>query len=749
MPPLDWLDAKAVQENARPAGRDAGSDAPPEILAGLNEPQEAAVAHGEGPMLILAGAGSGKTRVITRRIAWLVSTGRAAPGEVLAITFTNKAAREMRERVEAFFPIQGMWISTFHAMCARILRRDIEVLGPWTRSFTIYDTGDRNQLLKRITKDLGYDVQRFRPQLVGGWISDWKTRRFDAGRVEETDSGTGSGIEDEVLAKVRDRYERTLAESNALDFDDLLVKTLDIFRSRPGIRDSYASRFRYVLVDEYQDTNRIQYLLTRYLAGWHKNLAVCGDPDQSIYGWRGADIKNILDFEQDYGAESGSCHVVKLEQNYRSTDVILKAAQELIRHNVSRKEKDLWTEKKAKEKVRVIECADENDEANEIAAQIHALREKGFRPDQVAVFYRVNFMQRAIERALRLAGIPYQIVGGLEFYARREIKDLVGYLKLIVNPRDDVSCRRILNVPQRGIGDTSLQRLSEWAAENGTSLLDAVRSEQARASIRGRARKSLAAFAQLFEHLADLAERPAGEALQTVIEEIDYHGWLSSSGDADATSRVENVEELLTHAEGYDAQDPEGGLRGFLQEVALVSDVDAFDETEPRVTLMTLHASKGLEFSVVFVTGLEEELLPHGLALAEGRDEVAGVEEERRLLYVGMTRARDELFLTHARMRLHFGETSWRQPSRFLDEIPAELIERDDDEEEQDVLGVYEGPADGPPLAVGTRVEHDHFGFGQVDRLQGSGINARVTVHFTSVGSKVLLVQYANLRVVG
>jgi len=721
---------------------------PDTLLEELNEPQREAVTSGEGPLLILAGAGSGKTRVITRRIAWLVASGRAAPHEILAITFTNKAAREMRERVEAALPVKGMWISTFHSMCARILRRDVEHLGSWTRDFSIYDTADRNQLIKTIVKELGYDVQRFRPAMIGAWISEWKTDPW-ARRGEEEEEGTG-GYEDEVFVKVRDRYEAAMGENNALDFDDLLVKTHMLFEENPGVRDTYASRFRHVLVDEYQDTNRIQYLLTRHLAGWHGNLAVCGDPDQSIYAWRGADIRNILDFEEDFGgAGDTAVRVVKLEQNYRSTPCILKAAQAVIRNNRGRKEKDLWTEKEDVELLHVVDCADENDEAGEIAARIHELRKAGYDSDQIAVFYRVNWMQRALERAMRLSGVPYQIVGGVEFYRRREIRDLIGYLQLVVNPRDDVACARVLNVPARGIGDKSLALLAGWAADRRVPLLAAASSEEARAAIRGRAKKGLAAFAGLFERLADLADGPAALALESVIDEIGYLDWLAASGDADATSREENVEELLTHAAEYDRENPEGGLRGFLQEVALVSDIDGWDDREPKVTLMTLHASKGLEFPVVFITGLEEELLPHALALAEAQGPNEGEEEERRLMYVGMTRARERLVLTHARTRMHFGESSWRAPSRFLEEIPAEFIEGEEDDEPRDPLGVYEAPSGTPELREGDAVEHDHFGYGRVARLQGAGANARVTVDFTQVGSKVLLVQYANLKVVG
>ena len=743
MAPLDWMDIvsarDAEKESAGPRIEEA------ELLAGLNEAQARAVVHGDGPLLILAGAGTGKTRVITRRIGWLVATLRAAPHEILAITFTNKAANEMRTRVEKLLPVQGMWISTFHAACARILRRDIVALGPWTRDFSIYDTHDKNQLLREILHELNYDPQRFRPGMVGGWISERKSGLHERAAL---DDGGPIGVDREVFEKAWERYETALQARNALDFDDLLVKVLELFEKHAGIRDAYASRFRHVLVDEYQDTNHVQYLLTRHLAGFHGNLTVCGDPDQSIYAWRGADIRNILDFEQDFG-RTRPVAVVKLERNYRSTERILQAAQALIRNNLSRKEKDLWTDKKTDVLVRVLECGDENDEAQEIVLQIHSLRARGFQPDQIALFYRANFMQRPLERALRLGGVPYQIVGGVEFYERREIRDLVSYLRVIVNPRDDVACARVLNVPSRGVGEKSAEDLAAWASLRGLSLLEAASSAEARSQIRGRARKGLEDFAALIAALRARSDRPAAEVLETVLDEIDYFAWLSSSGEPDP-SREENVEELVSHARTYDEENPGAGLRGFLQDVALVSDVDAWDEASARVTLMTLHASKGLEFPCVFVAGLEEGLLPHALSIGEDQAGEGGVEEERRLLYVGMTRGMDELFLTHARTRLHYGETSWRVPSRFLAEIPPELVEGASAEETEEIRE-REITSEEPSidLRIGDRVEHDHFGSGRIERLAGSGINTRVTVDFLSVGSKVLLVQYAKLRVVG
>jgi DNA helicase-2/ATP-dependent DNA helicase PcrA len=744
------------------AARLATSTGPPpaeaaKLLEGLNDAQRTAVLHGDGPLLILAGAGSGKTRVITRRIAHLVAEGRARPDEILAITFTNKAAGEMRARCERFFPVKGLWISTFHAMGARILRREIEALGGWTRDFSIYDTYERNQLLKELVKELGYDAQRFRPAALGAWISDQKNRRFEPVLAER---GQLSGQEAEVFEQVEARYERALQARNALDFDDLLLKVLELFEKHPGVRDAYARRFRHVLVDEYQDTNHVQYRLTRHLSSFHRNLTVCGDPDQSIYGWRGADIENILDFERDFTVhdERGTAPVavVKLERNYRSTMCILKAAQGLIRHNLTRKEKDLWTEKESPARVTLLECADENDEAQAIVARIARALLAGARADQIAVFYRVNFMQRALELALRAAGVPYQIVGGVEFYQRREVRDLVSYLRLLVNPRDDAACARILNVPARGIGAKSVEELARIANEQGLSLLLAAASGAARERLKGRARQGLADFSLCLSSLALFANGPAAAALEQVLDVTAYRAHLTADGEPDAPARIENVEELLAGARQYDAEHPEGGLRGYLEEVALVSDVDAFDAASPRVTLMTLHSSKGLEFPLVFIAGCEEGLLPHKRSTEDELDGgIGGIEEERRLLYVGMTRAMDELTLTRAQVRLHFGETSWQAPSRFLAEIPSEWTaggtsstEEEAAEPERAVRTVdfeESGPAE---LAPGMRVEHDHFGYGVVEAVQGSGGSARVSVRFAAAGSRVLLAQYAKLKVV-
>jgi DNA helicase-2/ATP-dependent DNA helicase PcrA len=738
--PLDWMDVEALQ------GKGGEGERAADVLAGLKPEQRAAVEHGSGPLLILAGAGSGKTRVITRRIAWLVATGRAGAGEVLALTFTNKAAGEMRARCARFFPVEGLWISTFHAMGARILRREIEVLGGRTRDFSIYDTHERNQLLKEIVKELGYDPQRYRPGALGAWISARKNRPFARGKA----AGAAAREEDGLERQVRERYEATLRARNALDFDDLLLLVLELFERHPGVRDQYARRFRHVLVDEYQDTNEVQYHLTRHLASHHGNLAVCGDPDQSIYAWRGADIGNILDFERDFGGDRPVA-VVKLERNYRSTACILAAAQGLIRHNRARKEKGLWTEKQSDARVRLLECGDEDDEASSIAARIGAALAAGVAPDRIAVLYRVNFMQRALERGLRLAGVPYQVVGGVEFYERREVRDLIAYLRLAVNPRDDAACARALQVPGRGIGAKSLEDLRALARERALALATVLRSPEARARLRGRARGGLEDFAALLPRLEAWAALPAAAALEAVIAAVDYAGHLAAQGEPEARVRQENVDELVAGARQYDQENPAGGLRGYLEDVALVSDVDGYETESPRVTLMTLHASKGLEFPRVFVAGLEEGMLPHALALED--DPEGGVEEERRLLYVGMTRAMDELTLTHARHRMHFGVTSWQVPSRFLAEIPAEETEgleldgaAEEEPEGRVLVSEEEGAAGG--LAPGTRVEHDHFGRGIVEAAHGSGASTRLTVRFLSAGTRVLLAQYARLRVV-
>jgi DNA helicase II / ATP-dependent DNA helicase PcrA len=731
MAPLDWMDvvgADAPDDDGAHGALDA-------LLEGLNERQRDAVTHSGGPLLILAGAGSGKTRVITRRVAWLVLGGHAAPHEILAITFTNKAAREMRERIERLVPARGPWIGTFHATCARILRREIATLGSRTTDFSIYDTADRNLLLKRVLEEHGPGPPQERPALVGARISARKNGL--PGAEDEWD---------QRFLRIAAAYDDALRRANALDFDDLLLETRRLFDEHPGTRDAYAYRFRHVLVDEYQDTNGVQYDLVRHFASAWGNLDVCGDPDQSIYAWRGADISNILGFEQDFPG----ARVVRLEQNYRSTPTILRAAQGVIRNNRSRPDKDLWTEREDGPPIRVLECGNENDEASAIAAEIRAELAAGRRLDGIAIFYRANFMQRAIETAMRLAGLPYRVAAGVEFYQRREIKDLIAYLHVLSNPANDIALGRILNVPARGIGDKSVDVLAAWAGARGLPLRAAIDSPEARASLRGKARNGAEDLSRVLASLSGSARSGAAEALQSVIAAVGYSAWLGDGEDPEVESRLENVDELIVTAKRYDAEAPEGGLTGFLGDVALVSEVDMLDATAPestgQVTLMTVHAAKGLEFPLVFVAGLEEELFPHARALySAAADGGLAIEEERRLMYVAMTRAQDRLVLSWAHQRMHFGASSSRDRSRFLREIPAECIEPDDREaEEERVLGAFDATGS-TEFEIGDRVRHSHYGIGRVEKLVGSGQNARATVHFPGQGSKILLLQYANL----
>ena len=711
-----------------------------ELLSELNEEQRQAVTHSDGPLLILAGPGSGKTRVITTRIAHLVRNQGVPAESILAITFTNKAAREMRERTERLIGEGGAWISTFHSMCARILRREIGGLGGgWTSDYSIYDTADKNQLLRKLIKETGYDTTRFKPATIGAWISEVKSARATG---EEGGSLEGGGIEGEVQRKVYGKYAEALEENNALDFDDLQLKTLELFDKHHDVRDAYSQRFRYVMVDEYQDTNRVQYLLARHLSSAHGNLAVCGDPDQSIYSWRGADIRNILDFEKDFPDPA----VVKLERNYRSSGNILRVAQAVITNNRARKEKELVTDREDGEPVRAFLAADENDEAKEIGHRIRALVGRGRGHAEIAVFYRVNFMQRALETTFARARIPYQVLGGVEFFQRKEIRDLIAYLKLLINPSDQVAFARIANVPARGVGAKSLEKILGWSSDRRVKILEAVTSSEALATIRGRAKKGLAEVGMLYEELGPLREGSAATALTRLLSGLDVDRWLSEPNDGREEEREANVREFEVFAEQYDREDPEGGLRGLLEQVSLVSDVDGMEEGVEKVTLMTLHSAKGLEFPIVFIAGMEEDILPHVRALEESEGD-EGLEEERRLFYVGITRAEEELYLFHAQTRTQFGQESWREPSRFFGELPTEGVEGVDEEPgEEEVLGAYEPGSDQVALVKGARVEHSHFGRGEVESLSGTGINARAKVRFGHHGTKDLLLEYANLK---
>jgi DNA helicase-2/ATP-dependent DNA helicase PcrA len=640
-----------------------------ELLDGLNPPQREAVVHGEGPLLILAGAGSGKTRVLTHRIAFLVRTGQAHAGEILAITFTNKAAQEMRERVELLLgrSTRGMWVMTFHAACARIMRSEAPRLG-YTRQFTIYDQADSRRLVKRNLDELGIDPKRFTPRAIHTQISDAKNKLLSADDYRQR---VGDFFE-QTVADVYELYERDLHRMNALDFDDLLMRTVNVLELFPEVRARYGAAFRHILVDEYQDTNHAQYRLLQLLTGQHRNLAVVGDDAQSVYGFRGADIRNILDFEDDYP----DAMVVKLEQNYRSPQTILDAANALIANNRAQKPKSLWTDVGPGDPIKIRALDDEHAEARFVVGEISRLVDEGVSLSEIAAFYRMNSQSRVLEDLLVRREIPYQVIGGTKFYERAEIKDAISYLTILGNPQDVVSFTRVANSPRRGIGQTSLSRVIAHADTMGISVWEAAEDP---AAVPGLGTAAVRAFGRFMETMAGLRARaeqgvPVGDLLEAVIHETGYLEALEAERTIEAQGRMENLQELVEVAREFDASaEPEQDTMDvFLQQVALVADADTRRDDEGMVTLMTLHNAKGLEYPIVFILGWEEGVFPHSRSIEEG-----SLEEERRLAYVGITRAMRDLYLTYAVRRAVFGATTHGPPSRFLHEIPSELVEGD------------------------------------------------------------------------
>src|SRR3954470_7472383 len=753
------------------------------FLDKLNPEQREAVLHTEGPLLILAGAGSGKTRVITFRIAYLIGNGHARPDEVLAVTFTNKAAGEMRERVEGVLgdDANGVWLSTFHSLCARLLRREAPHIG-LSRDFVIYDSSDQVAVVKQASRELGIDDKLVPPRAALARISQAKNR------MEGPESLRGAwNLRDEQIAKIYEKYLAALKESNALDFDDLLLKTVELFETSELVRERYARKFKYVMVDEYQDTNRPQYLLIKRISEIHRNLAVVGDPDQSIYKWRGADLKNILDFESDFGDAA----IVRLEQNYRSTQVILDAATAVIQQNRNRKDKRLWTDRKGGAKIVYYRGGDELEEADFIAKSIKRARAEHV-DSTMAVLYRTNAQSRAIEDQLMRESIPYKIIGGVRFYERKEIKDALAYLKLIINPHDDVSLRRVINVPARGVGKgmmDSLQALDPDAiAADAPPLLAAGLAEVSsarslwaklvyavgEARLGNRATTSLRTFRDLIVGLAgDARTDTVSIAIGKMLDRSGYLQDLREENTEEANERTENLMELVSAARAYESRDAEASLGGFVDRLSLLSEVDEESGTKnARVWLMSMHAAKGLEFPVVFIAGMEEGLFPHSRS-SEDEDEL---EEERRLFYVGMTRAESRLFLTSAARRRVFGEYHSTEPSRFLDEVPAELVERIAPaysshqgnfahahyEFRTNPYGRGGRPArfkeDAPKYAyededqssagvrVGMRVKHAQFGVGVVLAVEEHTDDYKITVRFNSVGQKKLLARFAKLE---
>ncbi len=708
----------------------------PRLLDNLNDAQREAVLHASGPLLVVAGAGTGKTRVITHRIAHRVDQG-LHPSEILAITFTNKAAGEMRERVQALVGLSRIWISTFHAFGARFLRMEAEAAG-LSSNFTIFDAGDQRALVKQILKERRLIGGTRRASDYAATISRLKNDDFDR-------ADAGEAI-DEIDRQVFEAYEQTLAASQALDFDDLLVRPLRLLRSNEEVRRRFASRFRTVLVDEYQDTNRLQYELLRLLVRDHGDICATGDPDQSIYRWRGAEIRNILEFESDFEGT----RVVKLEENYRSTNVILRAASAVISHNRFRIDRELRSSLGEGEKVRVVEAATDREEAYAVARGIVRAVDDGYDLSDVAVFYRTNSCSRVLEEACRRANLPYVIVGAVEFYERREVKDLLAYLRLVVNPYDKLDLARVVNVPARGVGAKSLAKLVEHGDETGRPVVDLVFDIDSVPDLTKRAREGIREFGDVLAELMEGSESAVGPILDRLLERIEYRSYLEADDDPLLPDRLENIEELRRAVAEYDAQNPDGSLAHFLAETALIRSRASNDEEVPKVTLMTLHSAKGLEFPVVFITALEEGVLPHARSLATDD----GVEEERRLFYVGMTRAQRRLTLSYARSRMEAGQYRGRSiPSQFLSELPAEEVDgwvpNRADVAVFDESSFYEPDYDDhgeAPFASGDRVVHDHFGVGRVVRLHGFGASAQVTVDFMGHGQKKLILQYARLK---
>ncbi len=705
------------------------------MFEGLNEQQQKAVHTVDGPLLVLAGAGSGKTRVLTCRIAYLIGAMGVRPGQVLAMTFTNKAAGEMRERVEALLnrSSRGMWIGTFHSLCARILRMEADALGLQS-NFSIYDPDDQLVLLRQVIRDQEVSDKQFPPRRVRARISREKNRMVDPGMFAQ-EAGT---FYEQQVARIYRQYQEALRQNCAVDFDDLLMLSVRLFQDNPDILKKYQERFRYCLIDEYQDTNRPQYLFAHMLTQTHGNLCVVGDDDQSIYAWRGADLRNILDFEVDFP----NARVIRLERNYRSTSVILGAGNAVIRNNLGRKGKELWTDRTGGEKIRLKRCMDEVEEAGWITGMMRDLQRQYTYRD-MAVLYRTNAQSRALEEGLRRAGIPYVVVGGVRFYERKEVKDILAYLRLIVNPRDSISLGRIINTPRRGIGEASVARLDDFAMREGIAPYWALERLDEIEEVPARTGRAMAAFYGMMEGFRDdMAALPADQLVAQVVDRTGYWRALEALGPVEAESRTENVKELLAAIQDFTERAEDASLEAFLREVSLVTDVDQWDEKVLCVTLMTLHAAKGLEFPVVFIGGMEEGLFP----IWGGRDEdrEKALEEERRLCYVGITRAKERLFLSYAMQRRRYGGASGSAGSRFLTEIPEELLD----------LGFHISEAEaerdegGAPfsLEVGTWIVHPSWGRGQIHARSGYGQEARLTVRFGNGTTKKVVVKYAGLK---
>ena len=767
-----------------PSESTSSPDRASQLLAGLNPQQREAAAEADGPLLVLAGAGSGKTRMLTHRIAHLIASGRARPHEILAVTFTNKAAREMRERVERLLASGAhVWVSTFHSTCVRILRRDIGHLG-YSRSFTIYDDSDSLAAIKRVLRALDLDEKSHPPRAIRSQIDRYKNRGLTPAKVAALDD-----LDSDQMSEIYQRYQSELAKSNALDFGDLLLLTVRLFEDHPGVLEDYHRRWRYLLVDEYQDTNPVQYRLLRLLSAKHRNLCVVGDEDQSIYAFREADIRNILDFEKDFPG----ARVYRLEQNYRSTQPILDAAIAVVANNTQRKGKKLFTERTGGELVRFYEASDDRAEAAYVVGEILRARERGASLQDVAIFYRVHAQSRPFEEELLKYDLPYVVVGGTRFYDRAEIKDALSYLRALNNPDDTESMLRIINTPTRGIGRTTLERVLELSTQHEESFYDSLRRARAERVVPAAAQSRIGAFIDLFEELKRAAQSDMSLSglLLLVLQRSGYIRSLQDQDSPESEARLENLRELCTAVKEFERQNASGSLVMdalelddeprplidlFLEQVTLLAAADDLERDTGRVALLTAHVAKGLEYPIVFLVGMEEGLFPHYNSLQDP----LSLEEERRLCYVGMTRAKERLYLTNASVRRLFGTSRANPPSRFLEEIPAELIigrrfsprpsspypvsrpgstpapTRSPDRQEfvESVRVDYSESQvdyddDAPALRAGMRVEHPVFGRGVIGDVIGSGKSAKAHIRFERVGIKTIVLRYAQLRIIG
>ena len=724
------------------------------LLTGLNKEQQQAVQHTEGPLLILAGAGSGKTKVLTVRIAHLLAQG-VNPYEILAITFTNKAAKEMKSRVEGLVGdiANRIWLSTFHSFCAKFLRFELDNFLGYNSNFTIYDTSDSQAVIKAALKALNLDDKYYPVGAMIGAISDAKNKLLFASDFRKQ----ARDFYQQKVADVYEYYERELRKNNALDFDDLLLVAVKLLQSNEAVLDKYSKRFRYVMIDEYQDTNHAQYLLAKLLASHWKNIAVVGDADQSIYAWRGADIQNILDFEKDYP----NCTSIKLEQNYRSTKIILDAANAVIENNEGRPKKNLWTDKTEGAKIQHFTAQSEHEEAafiGDTIAKKHDIH--GVPYGDMAILYRTNAQSRVLEEALIKRALPYTMVGGTKFYDRKEIKDVLAYLRVLYNPFDDLSLLRIINVPKRSIGATTVAKLQDYARANGTSLFMTLTQLHLVDTIKGKTKEKLEEFGILiFTLVAEMEDKTVLDILESILDRTGYLAQLEESTDPQDQARAENIGELLSVAKDFQDTNPTGTVEDFLEQVALVNDVDSFEQEESKVTLMTLHAAKGLEFPIVFLGGLEEGLFPHSRTLMNPEE----IEEERRLAYVGITRAEKELYISNATTRTVFGRTSSYLPSRFIDEIPEELVDglrakrKVPDDIKRHVpqhMSVTSRPVTKPIVRnevitdwkVGDTAIHSKWGNGKVINVAGEGAGMKLTIEFPTQGVRVVMAKFAPVK---